>query len=611
MATTSCTKHITRQMENIEISHPTCEAQVWKQLGKQLINVKIRGNVTERDYEDLRVFIQILKMSNANIFSLLKLIEERNVQDCFIIHNPLIDDLANHYNPFFWSYKLFIDPQVREIFQLYGSEPSCKKPFYMGCTEQCISPFHYETVVGFKELGQYKHILENMDGNIYIPGIQDVILKSAIFNKIQNYGNGNSHFRNTTDVHYIRTPVLQIVSILPAYSSRTYMLAKSETSTTFNRKYVNSKITYGDIYGLNKLNRDQQLVILKAAFGKNLTKYPEAKLQIDFFSYSSNKGWYMKTKEIDGPGTDFHYFTSNLSMCSVYFYEYGRYVGQYNSKIHKKFQLSMEDTSDDRNQVNLGDFLLSMTSENKDDMLTKLSGGFSFEDSHGDVFFKNNTKSTLYMQCLSYNFRRNVNAIDVVGVMPGTEFCCQSFGQLSEIVRLNNNDDNFMCPSVIDKLCTIRTSFWHQIGDGKDHQTMASAPFFIEIQFNNAAEMSKNHMHYCLTKSKLITDERLRTPCAIHEGQCMMVVQLVNGLITDIERDCVSSCSQQCFETGYGLTIKRCIRCCDTNLCNDFHIYDMDPLDVDPYKIKPSSGTTSSIPYFLYLLPLFSCCYLN
>uniref|UniRef100_A0A0K0DVW0 Snake toxin/toxin-like domain-containing protein n=1 Tax=Strongyloides stercoralis TaxID=6248 RepID=A0A0K0DVW0_STRER len=91
-------------------------------------------------------------------------------------------------------------------------------------------------------------------------------------------------------------------------------------------------------------------------------------------------------------------------------------------------------------------------------------------------------------------------------------------------------------------------------------------------------------MDYCLSKYKLKEDMRLRTPCAIHENLCMSVIKFINNRIVDIERDCVNSCSQQCFETGYGITVKRCIRCCNTSLCNDFSIDEMDIIKIKLFK---------------------------
>uniref|UniRef100_A0A0N4ZPR4 Toxin_TOLIP domain-containing protein n=1 Tax=Parastrongyloides trichosuri TaxID=131310 RepID=A0A0N4ZPR4_PARTI len=97
-------------------------------------------------------------------------------------------------------------------------------------------------------------------------------------------------------------------------------------------------------------------------------------------------------------------------------------------------------------------------------------------------------------------------------------------------------------------------------------------------------QLQKNHMDYCLSKYKLKEDVRLRTPCAIHENMCMSVVKFINNRIVDIERDCVNSCSQQCFENGYGITVKRCIRCCNTSFCNDFSISEMDSIEIKLFK---------------------------
>uniref|UniRef100_A0A0N5B4G0 Toxin_TOLIP domain-containing protein n=1 Tax=Strongyloides papillosus TaxID=174720 RepID=A0A0N5B4G0_STREA len=113
---------------------------------------------------------------------------------------------------------------------------------------------------------------------------------------------------------------------------------------------------------------------------------------------------------------------------------------------------------------------------------------------------------------------------------------------------------------------------------------------------NKNLQLQKNHMDYCLSKNKLKEDLRLRTPCAIHENQCMSVIKLINNRIVDIERDCVNTCSQQCFETGYGITVKRCIRCCNTSFCNDFSIEEMDSIEIKLLKTRRRNYSFKILP---------------
>ncbi|KRY17813.1 hypothetical protein T12_14913 [Trichinella patagoniensis] len=89
--------------------------------------------------------------------------------------------------------------------------------------------------------------------------------------------------------------------------------------------------------------------------------------------------------------------------------------------------------------------------------------------------------------------------------------------------------------------------------------------------------------HYCVHSYKKISDESSidclklerndtynQRECTLKETACKATVKLVNGILTEVIRDCSANCNPRCSRKGYGITVLTCDSCCNTSKCNSW-----------------------------------------
>lgn len=48
------------------------------------------------------------------------------------------------------------------------------------------------------------------------------------------------------------------------------------------------------------------------------------------------------------------------------------------------------------------------------------------------------------------------------------------------------------------------------------------------------------------------------------------MVTNLNGYFLEVARDCDEICKPMCTQSGFGLAVNECTRCCNSSLCNNY-----------------------------------------